>query len=584
MIDERRQNILNQIQIGIDELKLRYSKFENDETADFEVNFKWLNGVTAFYQETMVNTDENVIYRMALDLKTVQLKDLMLTVLKSGSHRRLGSEKYVALYQWYRNHLKAEARYNLDSYCLFIEMDRPVKERFYEPRRKSLKQVVDYYQAGADGLLDELFVHMPPRVGKTQIATMFCAWYCAKYPNKSSLYVTYKESLGGAFLDGVMSIWTDPMYLHSEVFPETKIVSTDSKNHKIDLCNKRKYKTISGKGLESGLNGEYDATGLIIVDDILEGIQDVMNKETLKRKQIIFDNNLMSRKKSGCLIVYNGTIWSLKDIFSDRYDFLVNNPSAKSIRHKRVKIPALNENDESNFNYDYGLGFSSDDYKIIRAKMEENDDIASWMAQYQQEPIEREGAVFNSENMHFYNGVLPTSGLVRVCAACDVALGGGDYLSCVVACLYEDGKVYIPDVVFSNETKEITQPLVIDLLIRNEVGSVKFESNQGGEGYAQIVDLALRKQGKRLNIVTEYAPSNKRKEQRIWDSAPQIKEFYFLEDGRRSLMYRKFMANVFSFTVNGKNKNDDAPDSLALLCSFIDGKWIARTEAMRIPW
>ena len=133
---------------------------------------------------------------------------------------------------------------------------------------------------------------MPPRVGKSQIITLAMSWHCAKYAEKSNLYVTYKEGLGGAFLTGVMEIWTDPTYCFSDVFPKVKVADTDSKNHKVDLVRKKKYKTLSGKGLESGLNGEYDAYGWMVLDDILEGIQDVLNPDTLKRKQIIFDNNV----------------------------------------------------------------------------------------------------------------------------------------------------------------------------------------------------------------------------------------------------------------------------------------------------
>ena len=98
------------------------------------------------------------------------------------------------------------------------------------------------------------------------------------------------------------------------------------------LKRRKKYKSVAGKGLESGLNGEYDANGVLAIDDIIEGIQDVLNPDTLRRKQIVFDNNLMSRAKSKCKIIYNGTIWSLHDIFMNRLDFLQNNPKAKHIR------------------------------------------------------------------------------------------------------------------------------------------------------------------------------------------------------------------------------------------------------------
>lgn len=483
--------------------------------------------------------------------------------------------------------LKLEAVHLLDSYALYIEKNRPPKERFYLPRRKTLKKVVDKLQALEDDELDELFVHMPARIGKTQIMTIYAAWHCARDTEASNLYCTYKESLGGAFLDGVMEMWTDPTYCHLDVFPKAVIVYTDAKNHKVDLQRKKKYKSLSGKGLESGLNGEYDAKGVLIIDDIIEGIQDVLNPETLKRKQTVFDNNLMSRAKEKCKIIYNGTIWSLHDIYMNRLDFLENNPEATGIRWEILKIPALDPvTDESNFDYEYGVGFSTQYYRTKRAKFEENDDMASWFAQCQQEPIERDGAVFNPEHMRFYNGVLPSEEPLKVLCACDVALGGGDYLSMPVAYIYENGDAYIHDVVFDNSEKDITQPQVLHAIVQNNITSGFFESNQGGEGYKDDIDRQLKEKfNYKMTLVSKYAPTKTRKEQRIWDNAPTIRQFIFRDAGCRSPQYRKFMNNLYSFTINGKNKNDDAADSLSQLADFINsGNVLATVQAITNPF
>ena len=405
----------------------------------------------------------------------------------------------------------------------------------------------------------------------TQIITLGTSWHCARNTELSNLYCSYKEEAGSSFLDGLKEIWTDPTYLHKEVFPLARIVSTDAKNNTIDLERNKKYKSISGKGLTSGLNGLFDATGWLIADDVLEGIQDVLSPDILRRKQTIFDNNLMKRKKEKCKVIYNGTIWSLHDIFMNRMSFLENNPEARNIRWDVIKIPALDpETDESNFDYEYGVGFSTQYYRTERAKFEENEDMASWFSQCQQEPIERDGAVFNPEHMNFYNGILPENGLVRICAACDVALGGLDYLSCPVACIYEDGSCYIPSVVFDKNEKQITQPKIVEMFIKQNVGSAMFEANQGGEGYKDEIDRLLREKNKRININSKWADTQKRKQQRIFDNAGQIRQMYFLEDGIRDKDYRAFMNNVYSFTML-KNKHEDAPDSLSQLCDFING-------------
>ena len=490
-----------------------------------------------------------------------------------------------------------EAPMLLDSYCLYIEKNRKPQERFYQPRRKTLKKVVDKLQALEDDELDELFLHQPPRTGKSQIITEATSWHCSRNTEISNLYVTYKEGLGGAFLDGCMEIWTDPTYCHNDVFP-TKIARTDAKNHKVDLGRKKKYATLSGKGLESGLNGEYDAYGWLILDDILEGIQDVLNPDILKRKQIVFDNNVMSRKKEQCKLILNGTIWSLHDLYMDRLNFLQSNPEAQNIRYDILKIPALDpKTDESNFDYEYGVGFTTAYYRTTRAKFEENDDMAGWLAQYQQEPIERDGALFKSEHMNFYNGVLPNEEPLKVVSACDVALGGLDYLSMPIAYVYEDGSVYIHDVVFDNSEKKYTMPKVVSAIINNGVTNAFFEANAGGEGYKDEVDAELKKKGYKTSLVSKYAQqmilsngghaakTHQRKEQRIWDNAEEIRRFYFRDISCQNQEYRKFMTNLYSFTMTGKNKNDDSPDSLASLAVFLKkGSGVRTAQVINSPF
>lgn len=534
------------------------------------------------------------------DFQDRKVRDLAMKVSKF-THKwsmhmaaETGDEKFDELY-W--KFLLFEAPWILDSYCLYIERNRKPKDAFYAPRRKTLKKAVDKLQALEDDELDELFMHFPARVGKSQIITMGTAWHCAKNTEISNLYVTYKEGLGGAFIDGVMEIWTDPTYCHSEVF-KTKIARTDAKNHKVDLDRKKKYASLSGKGLDSGLNGEYDAYGWLVLDDILEGIQDVLNPDILHRKQIIFDNNVMSRKKEQCKLILNGTIWSLHDLYMDRLAFLQNNPEAQKIRYDVLKIPALDpDTDESNFDYDYGVGFTTSYYRTIRAKFEENDDMAGWLAQYQQEPIERDGALFNSEHMNFYNGILPNETPLKVVSACDVALGGSDYLSMPVAYVYTDGSVYIHDVVFDNSEKKYTMPKVVSSLINNKVSSAFFEANNGGEGYKDEVGAMLKENGYETNLVSKYAQqmilntgghapkSAVRKEQRIWDNAETIRSFYFRDIGCQNPEYRKFMNNVYSFTMTGKNKHEDAPDSLAALAVFLkNGSGTRTTKVITSPY
>ena len=492
-----------------------------------------------------------------------------ISMLEEFSQQNHTGFEYIDLYY---DTLLTAAPYDLDSFLLYIERDRLRKDRFYEPRRKTLIKVANALMRIERRELDELFLHTPPRIGKSQIITGYTAFHCARDDEHSNLYVTHKEDLGGAFLDGVSEIITDPTYRFSDVFPETKIAATNAKSHKLDLGRPKKYKTLSGKGLESGLNGEYDAYGLLILDDILEGVQDVISADVLKRKKIIYQNNVLSRAKENCAIINIGTIWATNDIYMSRRDFLENNPEAQGRRFESIIIPALDPvTDESNFDYEYGVGYTTKAYRIKRSEFESNDDMAGWWSQYQQQPIDRKGAIFNPERMNYYK-VLPEGKPLKIIAHADTALGGGDFTSFPIVYVYEDGSWYLEDVVFDNSEKYITEPQIVSKIKKHDIKNVHFESNQGGEGYKDDVRRMLKQDltfKKNVNITADWAPSNKRKAQRIWDHAEQIRKIHFKEPGLRDEQYRKFMNNLFSFTMNmTKKQHDDAADSLAGLIEF----------------
>lgn len=542
-------------------------------------------------------TEKDWQYGLIISERTKGLINELIPKLTGGDFAMLetwGQENKQAnkiqLLNWYYDILRMEGKYKVDSFKLYIERDRKRSARFYEPRRRTLIQISNAIQALENDELDILFIHMPPRCGKSGDLTMDVVWHCARDMESSNLYITYKEGLGGAFLDGVKEILEDDItYRFKDIFPDCKIVDTDAKNNKLDLGRKKKYKSLSGKGLESGLNGEYDAYGWMVVDDPLEGIQDVLSVDTLKRKQTIFDNNVLSRKKEKCKLILMGTLWSVNDLYGNYLNYLETNDTG--LRYEIIRIPALDPaTEESNFNYDFGVGYTTKAFLNIRAKLEMNNDMAGWMAQYQQSPIERDGSVFIPEQMQYYK-VLPDGDPLKIIAFCDVALGGLDFLSFPVAYYYEeDGEIvgYIEDVVFDNSEKHITQPQIISMIKKHKIRHIMFESNQGGEGYKDDIQRLIKEDKtyrEPCNINSIWSAGTKSKQQRIWDCAEDIRKLRFKDPIIQNKQYRSFMNNLFSFSmiVRSWRKHDDAPDSLAGLVEFEkNGSGVTQTKIMRI--
>lgn len=488
----------------------------------------------------------------------------------AGNMRKCAGADVKRFFDLYRNSLLFDAPFSFDAYLIYLELNREPAERFYLPRRKVLKQVVDNLQKLADDELDELFVSMPPRVGKTTILMLYVTWLIGRRSESSNLYSAYSDTITKAFYNGVLEIINDPnTYLWHDVFPKAKVVQTNSQDETINIDRRKRYPSITCRSLYGTLNGACDCNGVLMSDDLIGGIEEALNKDRLVAAWSKVDNNLIPRAKEVAKILWCGTRWSIIDPAGVRMELLQNDERFRGRRFEIINLPALDENDESLFDYDYDVGFSTEYYKQRRASFERNNDMASWDAQYMGSPIEREGALFTPDTMRFYNGELPDCEPDRVFMAVDPAFGGGDYVAAPV-CFQYGSDIYIHDVVYDNNDKKITQPLLVKAVEKYGVQAMQIEATKATEGYKEGIEAALKDKGIRLNITTKAAPTDKAKFQRIFDKAPDIREFMlFRESGKRSKPYEMFMQNVFSYKTLGKNKHDDAPDSLTMAISMV---------------
>lgn len=484
----------------------------------------------------------------------------------------INTDNATKLYKLYKRTLLFDAPYDFDSYLLYIEINRKPEERFYQPRRRILKQIVDKLQALVDDELDELFISLPPRVGKTTLLLFFVTWIIGRNSELSNLYSAYSDTITKAFYNGVLETIADPTtYLWQDVFPKAKIVQTNSADETINIDRKKRYPSLTCRSLYGTLNGACDCNGFEISDDLIGGIEEAMNKDRLVSAWSKVDNNLLPRAKEKAKILWCGTRWSMIDPAGLRMELLLNDERFKDRRFAIINISALDENDESNFDYDYDVGFSSEYYRQRRASFERNNDMASWTAQYMGEPIEREGALFTPGDFRYYNGELPKGEPDRIFMAVDPAFGGGDFVASPVCFQYGDD-IYIHDVVYSSEDKRTTQPLLANMAIKYDVAAMQIEANKSTESYKEGVEEELKKKDYRLNITSKPAPTDKAKYQRIFDKAPDIREnMIFRESGKRSKEYSLFMQNVLSYKMFAKNQHDDAPDSLTMAINMVRG-------------
>ena len=486
----------------------------------------------------------------------------------------------------YRQVLVSGARDDFDTFMLALEINRLPKDQFWKPRRKLLMPECEALQALEDGELDELFLSQAPRTGKTTLVMFFVLWVMLRNSERSNLYSSFTAIVVDTFYNGLLEVLKDPVtYNLGEIFPGREIMGTNAKDATLDIDRRKRYHSFTGRPIGGSLNGSCDCNGYIIGDDLCSGIEEALSKERMASLWSKVDNNFLTRAKEGCKRLWIGTRWSLVDPQGLRLDLLTNDPQYQNVRWKCINIPALNSDEESNFDYGYGVGFSTDYFRKRRASFERNNDMASWLAQYQGEPIERDGAVFNPDDLRYYNGVLPDCDPDRVFMAVDPAWGGGDFVAGPVVYQYGDD-LYVADVVYDNNDKRVTQPLIVKKVMDNNVQALFIEATKMTASYPQEVDSLLKEKGLRVNIQsTTKHFTGTGKEQRIFDKAPDIRErMIFLESGKRSKEYELFMQNVFAFSIAKKNQHDDACDSLAIALSMAIFGGVNRVEIVKRPF
>ena len=512
-------------------------------------------------------------------IKTLAKKGFLNPLVLDDDKKQLSNIIYQCL--------KLETPYSLDSYFQALEYRRPILQQFYLPRRKELLKVV---RALEDLLiydrLDELFMSQPPRTGKTTLVEFAYSWQIGTNPELANLYVSFSGDIATAFYKGAIEIINDEYtYNWRDIFPNVKYDPKTMCNAKmtyLDVGRNKRYHSLTTRSIDGTLNGACDCSGLLTADDLISGIEEATNPARLQSVWQKVANDMLTRAKERAKILWIGTRWSVADPIGKRRKILSETPEFKNRRVKFIDIPALDENDESNFKYDtypdFKDGFSTEYYKQVRASFDNTGDNASWSAGYMQQPIERSGQLFPADSLMYFNGELPKQPPTKIIAPCDVAWGGGDACCCITMYVYQDPNtpnkrdVYVPAVVFDFGDKTKTQPKIVKMIEKYKISQVRVERNNRGEDYASDINDMLRADGVGALIETKSASTKEAKASRIISRAIDIKtDWHFLSAPNRDKDYLMFMRNLISYSLSGDNKHDDAPDCCAMGCDMLKG-------------
>lgn len=472
-----------------------------------------------------------------------------------------GDIKYYDLYNKALLFLAQEHK-DFDSYLLYVEKNRDPEDRYYQPRRNKIYWLVQKMQRLIDDELDILSISMPPGTGKTTLGEFFISFVMGHYPNTPNLMSSHSGFMTRMFYDAVLNIITSNEYCWSDVFPDIVFEGNNAKEETINLGRWQPFKTLTCRPIRGSLTGVTRCEGFLYVDDLVSGIEEALSIDRLDKLYGEYTTDLKSRKKKKAKEIHIATRWSVHDVIGRLERMYEVNPRAEFIA-----VPDIDpQTGKSNFDYDYDVGFDEKYFHDMEMSM---DDV-SYRCLYKSDPIEREGILYHPTELQRYIGGLPDREPDSILAICDTKDTGTDYNFLGVFYQYGD-RYYLEDLVFKNIDPGTLDELNSDMLVKHHVQQAQFESNKEGSRTANEVERLVKAKGGRCHITKKYTTQNK--ETKIIVNSSWVKEHVIFKDITEyepKSDYGVMMSFLCSYTQLGKNKHDDAPDTLAMFAQFVD--------------
>lgn len=472
-----------------------------------------------------------------------------------------GDIKYYDLYNKALLFLAQEHK-DFDSYLLYVEKNRDPEDRYYQPRRNKIYWLVQKMQRLIDDELDILSISMPPGTGKTTLGEFFISFVMGHYPNTPNLMSSHSGFMTRMFYDAVLNIITSNEYCWSDVFPDIVFEGNNAKEETINLGRWQPFKTLTCRPIRGSLTGVTRCEGFLYVDDLVSGIEEALSIDRLDKLYGEYTTDLKSRKKKKAKEIHIATRWSVHDVIGRLERMYEGNPRAEFIA-----VPDIDpQTGKSNFDYDYDVGFDEKYFHDMEMSM---DDV-SYRCLYKSDPIEREGILYHPTELQRYIGGLPDREPDSILAICDTKDTGTDYNFLGVFYQYGD-RYYLEDLVFKNIDPGTLDELNSDMLVKHHVQQAQFESNKEGSRTANEVERLVKAKGGRCHITKKYTTQNK--ETKIIVNSSWVKEHVIFKDITEYEPkgdYGVMMSFLCSYTQLGKNKHDDAPDTLAMFAQFVD--------------
>lgn len=423
-----------------------------------------------------------------------------------------------------------------------------------------------------------LMIFMPPRVGKSQLASeFFPEWALGKYPFLDIVSASYGASLVEGFSRNIRrAIRDDDAY--KTVFPNVRLDDETGAIARWTLRFEQDGRERLGGGYRCvGVGGPLTGTGadILIIDDVVKNAEEA-NSETIRDATWSwYSTTARTRLMPGGGVIIVLTRWHDDDLAGRILELMKTHDDAD--RFEVISYPAIAEFDEPHRKAGEALHPARYDeraYAQIRASV----GPVVWNALYQQNPVPDEGEYFKKDDIQYYTDLPPLASL-SIYAGWDLAISQRDSAdpSCgAVAGFDADYNLYVIDRYYGRfGSEEIVQRL-LDSQRSHHPLVHWMEKEKVQMALGPFIDYAMTQAGIHDFNIVDVPPGRRDKEARArpLQGLIQRRKVFF---PRNAAWTPSMVAELLRFP---KGKHDDQVDALAYIALNVNEVSVPTSKAL----
>lgn len=396
--------------------------------------------------------------------------------------------------------------------------------------------IADKLEAVERGEIDRLMVFMPPRHGKSELASKrFPAWCLGKNPMRQIIAASYNSELASDFGRNVRNIVGSPEF--TEVFADVSLATDSAAANRM---NTNKGGAYVAAGVGTAITGR--GANIALIDDPLKDREEA---DSQRRRDLVWDwyrSTLFTRLMPGGAVVLIQTRWHEDDLAGRLLE-------AEGDQWDVLDLPAISKQNEALWPEWYPLPV----LERIKATIGPRE----WSALYQQQPQPDEGTYFQRDWFKTWDR-LPD---LRYYGTSDYAVtdGGGDYTVHTIWGVDASGALYRVDQWRGQTTADVWIEEKLNLIAKYK--PLAWFGEAGVIRKAIEPMLKRRMLERRVHCRLEWIPS-------VADKPTRARAFQAMAS-----MGRVFMepaADLSEFLVFPAGKHDDEVDTASLMGMVMD--------------